>query len=80
MPAKDQPPWIIDQRRLLGDRISALRTQLGLTQDEAVELTGIPRTTYQRIERGVLDARLSQLLVIAQAFQVAVADLVRPPD
>ncbi|MFF5001679.1 helix-turn-helix domain-containing protein [Streptomyces phaeochromogenes] len=78
MPAKDQPPWILDQRRALGDRIAALRLHRGLTQDDAVERTGIPRSTYQRIERGQSDVRFSQLLLIAEALEVHVAELHHP--
>lgn len=75
MPAKDQPPWILEQRRALGDRISALRTERNLTQDDAVELTGISRSQYQRIERGQADARFSQLLAISRAYKIDITDL-----
>lgn len=74
MPAEDQPTWVLDERRALGDRISALRMERNLTQEQAVELTGIPRSTYQRIERGQMDVRFSQLLAIARAYRVRVAD------
>lgn len=67
---------MLERRRLLGDRVAALRMDRNLTQDTAVELTGIPRATYQRIERGQADARFSHLLAIAQAYEVDVADLV----
>lgn len=78
MPAKDQPPWVTEQRRLLGDRISALRTYRSLTQEDIVERTGIPRSTYQRIERGLSDVRFSQLLVIARALDLDAAKLLDP--
>ncbi|MCI3271378.1 helix-turn-helix domain-containing protein [Streptomyces cylindrosporus] len=77
MPAKDQPTWVLDRRRALGDRITELRVARNLVQDQAIELTGIPRTTYQRLERGQADARYSHLLAIARAFEVDVTELVR---
>lgn len=43
-----------------------------------MERTGIPRSTYQRIERGLSDVRFSQLLVIARALDLDAAKLLDP--
>lgn len=76
MPA-DQPEWILDARRALGDRIRETRMWRNLTQEKLAELTGIDRSTVQRIERGTSDAKVSQLLRIAQALNIHVTDLLR---
>lgn len=67
--------WILNRRRVLGCRISQLRYAANLTQDEMCALTGIDRTTYQRIERGVSDPRFGALLRIAAALNVSLVDL-----
>lgn len=68
---------IKQQRRELGSRIRVLRETAGLTQQDVVEMTGIDRRTFQRMERGTSDPRFSDLLLIAQALEVPVHDLVR---
>lgn len=42
-----------------------------------MEMTDIDRRTYQRIEAGTSDPRYGDLLRIAQALGVPLADLVR---
>ncbi|MFS0698335.1 helix-turn-helix domain-containing protein, partial [Streptomyces nitrosporeus] len=65
------------QRRDLGDRIRVLRKTLPATQEQFGEMAGIDRRTLQRIERGTSDPRYSDLLLIAEALGISVADLVR---
>jgi transcriptional regulator with XRE-family HTH domain len=74
---REIPEWIQLQRRNLGDRIRLLRDTAGLTQQDIVEMTGIDRRTYQRIERGTSDPRYSDLLLIARALEMPLSDLVR---
>ncbi|MFF2773335.1 helix-turn-helix domain-containing protein [Streptomyces sp. NPDC058052] len=73
----DQPEWVRDQRRILGRRIRDLRMNRGHTQEVVVEMTNIDRRTYQRIEAGESDPRYGDLLQIAAALNVDLADLVR---
>ncbi len=40
-------------------------------------MTGIDRRTLQRIERGTSDPPYGSLLLIAQALDIPIADLVR---
>ncbi|MFF7901152.1 MULTISPECIES: helix-turn-helix domain-containing protein [unclassified Streptomyces] len=74
---RDLPDWIHDRRRTLGDRIRDLRIHANLTQEVLAEMTGIDRRTLQRIERGTSDPSYSSLLLIAQALDIPVDDLVR---
>lgn len=70
------PEWVTDQQRAIGDRIREHRLWANLTQDEIVRRTGLDRRTVQRIERGETDARLTWLLLIADAIGLPFAQLV----
>ena len=78
---RDDPDWLPDRRQQIGDLIRDHRLRAGLTQPELGNRIGIDRRQIQRIERGETDARLSWLLLIADALGVTLADLVgsRPP-
>jgi transcriptional regulator with XRE-family HTH domain len=80
VPRDPQPDWVLAYRQLLGDRIRARRIYQDLTQQQMVEQTGIDRATYQRIERGTSDPRISDLVLIARVLDVDVGDLVRGGD
>jgi transcriptional regulator with XRE-family HTH domain len=73
VPPPDQQ-WILDARRAIGDRVRVQRLQLDFTQERLAELTGIDRSTIQRIEYGG-EAKISHLLLIARELHVHVADL-----
>ncbi|MEU4168834.1 helix-turn-helix transcriptional regulator [Streptomyces sp. NPDC026665] len=73
---REQPQWIIDRRRDLGDRVRRLRLNADHTQESFAELTGIDRRTLQRIEAGTSDPRYSDLLRIAAALDQRVSVLV----
>jgi transcriptional regulator with XRE-family HTH domain len=47
-----------------------------LTQEEMCNLSGVPRTTYQRIEHGTSDVKFSHLMRIARVLRVPLHDLV----
>ncbi|MGY3679769.1 transcriptional regulator with XRE-family HTH domain [Streptomyces sp. TE33382] len=51
--------------------------QANCTQEAFAEMTNINRRTLQRIERGVSDPRYTDLVRIADAIGVPLADLVR---
>lgn len=74
----EQPPDL-DVRREIGDRIRRHRLWANLTQDEIARRTGLDRRTVQRIEAGSTDARLSWLLLIADAIGIPLAQLVEAP-
>jgi transcriptional regulator with XRE-family HTH domain len=74
VPPAEQPQWILDARRVLGDRVRVQRLHLNLTQERLAELTGIDRSTIQRIEYGG-ESKISHLLLIARELRVHVRDL-----
>ncbi|MFE6355830.1 helix-turn-helix domain-containing protein [Streptomyces rochei] len=73
MPA-EQPQWVIDARRAVGDRIRVRRLHLGMTQEALAHVSGIDRSTIQRMEAGA-EMKLSHLLHVAAALRVHVTDL-----
>lgn len=62
---------------MLGDRIRDVRLHRNLTQEVFAEMAGIDRRTLQRIERGTSDPPYSTVVLIADALDVPVEDLVR---
>ena len=74
-PATEQPPWLIRERRAIGDRVRARREYADLTQEQLEEAAGVKRLTLQNIESGATDARISWLLRIARALDVHVTEL-----
>ncbi|NUQ95322.1 MAG: helix-turn-helix transcriptional regulator [Streptomyces sp.] len=79
MPARRSPlpEWALARRRELGQRIAERRHQAGLSQDQLAERVGVERRSIQRYERGERDPRFMDLLLIADALDVPLADLVR---
>lgn len=66
-----------DLNRRLGKRCRALRRKRKLSQLDMVREFGWSLSHYQKIERGVLDVRLSTLELLAEAFDVTLATLLR---
>jgi len=62
-------------RERFGDRCRALRQRAGISQFTMTEY-GFSLSHYQKIERGVLDPRLSTVLKIAEVFGVDPSELV----
>ncbi|MGW2837288.1 helix-turn-helix domain-containing protein [Streptomyces sp. NPDC001493] len=77
MPSQDHPPWLLSERRLLGDRTREQRMRQNLTQEALAERAGISRDTVHRVERGTNDPRFSDLLRICRALEIRLSDLVR---
>jgi transcriptional regulator with XRE-family HTH domain len=74
MQAADQPQWIIDARRAVGDRIRVRRLHQNMTQESLAHTAGLDRSTIQRMEAGA-EMKLSHLLHVAHALRVHVVDL-----
>ncbi|OKK06403.1 hypothetical protein AMK26_10275 [Streptomyces sp. CB03234] len=74
---RELPDWVLLRRRVLGDRIRDVRLHRNLTQEVFAEMAGIDRRTLQRIERGTSDPPYSTVVLIADALDVPVEDLVR---
>ncbi|MGV9888416.1 helix-turn-helix domain-containing protein [Streptomyces sp. NPDC003395] len=73
MPA-EQPEWILDARRAVGDRIRVRRLHQNLTQESLAYTAGLDRSTIQRMEGGA-EMKLSHLFRVAHALRVHVTDL-----
>ncbi|WP_030344716.1 helix-turn-helix domain-containing protein [Streptomyces sp. NRRL S-1022] len=77
MPSDPLPDWVLTRRRAIGDAIRAARGARKLSQEKLGELTGLDRKTINRIEQGAHSALLDHLLLIADALDTPLADLVR---
>ena len=58
----------VDDRLRIGQKISALRREQGLTQQELANRTGLTRTHLSRIENGLYGASIDMLQLIAEAL------------
>lgn len=77
MPIKPQPEWVVTQRRTVGDRIRAARLDANLSQIRLAALLGVDHRTIHRIEHGTSDPGLGLLLMLSDAVDVPLAELVR---
>ncbi|MEV7282890.1 helix-turn-helix transcriptional regulator [Streptomyces sp. NPDC093111] len=73
---RELPEWVHQERRQLGARIRGRRLHSDLTQEGLAEMSTVDRRTLQRIEAGDTDARYGDLLLIARALGVPLAQLV----
>lgn len=69
------PDWVDTRRRAIGDRLRAARLHVNLSQVDLGERVGRDHKTVHRWERGDSDPRLSDLLLLAHALEVPVAEL-----
>jgi len=72
-----RPEWVLARRTQLGHRIAALRADAGLSQDDLAERAGLDRRSIQRYEAGSREPQYGDLLLIAHALDIPLADLVR---
>lgn len=77
MPSDPLPAWVITRRRAIGDNIRAARTAKKLSQEKLGELAGLDRKTINRAEQGAHATSVDHLLLIADALDTPLADLVR---
>jgi len=68
---------VLDQ---VGPRLKRLRSQRGVTLTALSEVTGISKSTLSRLETGQRRPSLELLLPLAQAYRVALDDLVGAPE
>ena len=71
------PDWVFARRLEIGDRIREARHAAGLTQIRLGELIGRDHRTVHRWEYAKRIPTLEDLLVLADALDVPLADLVR---
>ena len=78
MPSAPPPDdWVLARRRVIGEEIRAARLHANLTQERLAELAGLDRQAVNRIEQGRQSPVLDNLIRIAYALGVPLADLVR---
>ncbi|MEV4227222.1 helix-turn-helix transcriptional regulator [Streptomyces bobili] len=77
MPLDPMPDWVPARRREIGERIRTARKDAGLSQVELGERIGRDHKTVHRYEYGTRVPNLEDLLLIADALDVPLADLVR---
>ncbi|MGW2228253.1 helix-turn-helix domain-containing protein [Streptomyces formicae] len=70
----EQPQWITDARKAVGDRIRVRRLHENMTQETLASKAGVDRSTIQRMEAGH-EMKLSHLLAVAHELRVHVTDL-----
>jgi transcriptional regulator with XRE-family HTH domain len=68
---------VLDQ---VGPRLKRFRSQRGVTLIALSEVTGISKSTLSRLETGQRRPSLELLLPLAQAYRVALDDLVGAPE
>lgn len=68
------------ERRLLGQRLFALRAARELSQEQAAELMGIHPKHLQRIEIGSANVTVAALVAAALAYRVPLRALFELPD
>ena len=71
------PDWVPVRRREIGERLRAARRNAGLTQVRLGELVGRDHRTIHRWEYAERIPNLADLLLLADALGVPLADLVR---
>ncbi|WP_267244334.1 helix-turn-helix domain-containing protein [Streptomyces sp. PR69] len=73
----ETPEWVRSRRRAVGEQIRATRLRANLTQEAVALRIGMDRATYNRIEQGHASPLLDTLILIADALDVPLAELVR---
>jgi transcriptional regulator with XRE-family HTH domain len=66
-------------RNFIGSRVRVLRKARGLTQADLGHLLGCDAALISRYERGQNAPGIDQLLLIAEAFEIFVGDLLPSP-
>jgi transcriptional regulator with XRE-family HTH domain len=69
-------PSIQEHRRLLGHAVWKTRKKAGFTQEQLAEKSDLSTVFISRIERGVESPSVDNLVKIAKALEVKVANLV----
>jgi transcriptional regulator with XRE-family HTH domain len=65
----------LDVKKPFGDSVKAWRSQLGISQEELAERTGLHRTYICDIERGTCNPSLESIKKLARALEISTATL-----
>lgn len=66
-------------RKALGKRIQKLRKKANLTQEQMEDLEWLSSRSFQDIEAGKVNPRLSSLMVICSKLKIEMHELLAPP-
>lgn len=77
MPTNPLPDWVLTRRRTIGSTVRAAREAKKLSQERLGELAGLDRKTINRIEQGAHSTHIDHLLLVANALDMPLAELVR---
>lgn len=77
MPSAPPPDWVLTRRRAIGARIRDARIHVNLSQEKLADRAGMDRQAINRIEQGHQSPILDNLLRIADALGVPLAELVK---
>jgi transcriptional regulator with XRE-family HTH domain len=77
MPLDSLPEWALAQQRVIGERIRVARRQAGMSQVQLGEAVGRDHKTVHRWETALTAPTLMDLILIAHAVNVPLAELVR---
>ena len=80
MPLDPLPAWVISRRQHVGRRIREARRNAALSQLKLGEHVGLDHKTIHRFEYGLADPSLTDLLLIADALDVSVLELLYGAD
>ena len=68
----------MDMRRLVGDNVRRLRSDMGLTQEQLAERSGFTQQYISDLERGRRNPTVVSLFELAQALEVTPTALISP--
>ena len=68
----------MDMRKLVGDNVSRIRKENGLTQEQPIELSGLSQQYISDLERGKRNPTIVTIYELALALKVGHLDLVSP--
>lgn len=66
-------------RMRLSGNLKSIRGNRQLSQEALADLTGLHRTYVSMVERGTINVSLDNLVLLAQALEVELADLFKEP-
>lgn len=62
---------VLDRRNLIAGFLKDRRLELGITQEELAEKTGMARATINRMEQGLFWLGMKQYLLICEALEIS---------
>jgi transcriptional regulator with XRE-family HTH domain len=66
----------MDAKSIFGQNVRRIRKARGLSQEELAQMSGLHRTYVGSVERGERNISLNNIVLIAQALNVPIAELV----